>query len=92
MFQQKDVEAKIRELYPDIDKFGIFLTVKKDKLVGAVNYAVQLEKDKRTATFKLGIEDVKQCMAGNRCALITAELAQFIKRFIDENYSIAEAG
>jgi hypothetical protein len=92
MFEQKDVEAKIRELYPDIDKFGIFLTVKKEKLLGADNYDVVLEKDTRTAIFKLGIDDVKQCMAGNRCSLINMELERFVRRFIDESYSIAEAG
>ncbi|SHF69131.1 hypothetical protein SAMN02745206_02491 [Desulfacinum infernum DSM 9756] len=92
MFEQRDVEAKIRELYPDIDKFGIFLAVKKEKLLGADNYDVTLEKDGRTASFKLGIDDVKQCMAGNRCSLINMELERFVKQFIDESYSVSGAG
>lgn len=92
MFEQKEVEAKIHELYPDIQRYGIFLRVKKDRLIGAQNYVLALEKDNRTASFKLDLDDVKQCMAGNRCSLITLELEKFIRQFIDESYSISEAG
>jgi hypothetical protein len=92
MFEQTNVEEMIHELYPDIKKFGIFLSVKKDRLIGAQNYELTLEKDTRTAKITLGLEDVKQCMAGNRCSLITAELERFIRQFTDESYAISEAG
>jgi len=92
MFEQSAVVEKIHELYPDIKKYGIFLKVKKDRLIGAQNYELTLEKDTRTARFKLDLEDVKQCMAGNRCSLITVELERFIKQFIDESYAVPEAG
>jgi len=92
MFEKSAVKEKIHELYPDIAKYGIELSVAKDRLVGAESYELTLEKDKRKARFKIGIEDVKECVAGNRCSLITAELARFIKTFIDEGYAVAEAG
>jgi hypothetical protein len=92
MFEQKPVEAKIHELWPDIHKYGIDLTVKKDSLIGAENYLVTLEKDLRKATFKLGLDDVKTCMEGNLCSLVTAELSRFIRQFIDEKYAVPEAG
>jgi hypothetical protein len=86
------VEDKIRELYPDIDKYGLDLTAAKDKLIGGENYVVTLGKDGRTAEFKLGREDVQTCMDGDMCSLITAELASFIRRFVDESYAVPEAG
>lgn len=92
MFEQKAVAEKILELYPDIKKYGLFMTVKKDHLIGAENYVVTLEKDNRTSSFKLGLEDVQTCMSGNLCSLITLELAGFIRQFIDETYAVAEAG
>lgn len=92
MFEVTDVESKIHELYPDIKKFGIFLTVKKDRLINARNYELTWEKDTRKARLAVGIDDIKQCMDGIRCSLITMEFAKFIKQFIDENYSVSGAG
>lgn len=92
MFEQTSVATAIHNLYPDIKKFGIFLKVKKDRLVGAQNYQLTLEKDTRTANINLNLNDVKQCMAGDRCSLITLELERFIRQFIDESYAVSEAG
>lgn len=92
MFEQTKVTEKIHELYPDIKKFGIFLSVKKDGLISAQDYELSLEKDTRKAHFKINLDDVKQCMAGNRCSLITHELEQFIRQFIDESFAISAAG
>ena len=92
MFEQKAVEEKIRELYPDIDKYALGMTAKKDQLIGGENYVVTLEKDGRKATFKLNRDDVQTCMDGNLCSLITAELAQFIRQFVDESYAVPAAG
>ena len=92
MFEQKAVQEKIHELYPDIKKYGLFMTVKKDQLIGGENYVVNLEKDNRSTNFKLGRDDVQTCMDGNMCSLITMELGQFIKQFIDESYAVPEAG
>lgn len=92
MFEQTDVAEKIHELYPDIKKFGIFLSVKKEGLISSQNYELTLEKDTRKARFKINLDDVKQCMAGNRCSLITHELERFVRQFIDESYAISAAG
>ena len=92
MFEQKAVAAKIHELYPDIKKYGIGMSVKKDQLIGGENYVLTLEKDTRQNSFKLNRDDVQTCMDGNMCSLITMELAKFIRQFIDEKYAVAEAG
>ncbi len=92
MFEQKTVARKIVELYPDIRKFGLDLSVRKDQLIGGENYVVTLTKDTRQAQFKLGREDVQTCMDGNLCSLITIELARFIRQFIDESYAVPAAG
>ena len=92
MFEQKAVEDKIHELYPDIKKYGLFMKVKKDQLIGGENFIVTLEKDNRSSSFKIGREDVQTCMDGNLCNLITLELGDFIKQFVDESYALPEAG
>ncbi|MEW5724696.1 MAG: hypothetical protein AB1896_16405 [Thermodesulfobacteriota bacterium] len=92
MFEQKAVKEKILELYPDIARYALDLEVKKDRLIGAENYVVTLSKDNRSASFKLGREDVQTCMDGNLCSLITLELSRFIRRFIDESYALPAAG
>ncbi len=92
MFEQKTVARKIVELYPDIKKFGLDLSVRKDQLIGGENYVVTLTKDTRQTQFKLGREDVQTCMDGNLCSLITIELARFIRQFIDESYAVPAAG
>ncbi|MBU2552033.1 MAG: hypothetical protein KKB20_26720 [Proteobacteria bacterium] len=92
MFEQKAVEDKIHELYPDIKKYGLFMNVKKDKLIGGDSYVLTLEKDARKNSFKLSRDDVQTCMDGNLCSLITSELAHFIRQFVDESYAIPEAG
>ena len=92
MFEETLVKEKLLDLYPDIRRFGIDLTVGKDRLVGAQHYELTFEKDTRRARVRLGIEDVKRCMAGDLCTLVTAELAKFIRQFIDEQYAAPEAG
>lgn len=92
MFEQKAVAEKILELYPDIKTYGIGMSVKKDRLIGAENYVLTLEKDTRQSSFKLSLQDVQTCMDGNLCSLITMELARFIRQFIDEHYAVPEAG
>ncbi|OIP91163.1 MAG: hypothetical protein AUK55_11645 [Syntrophobacteraceae bacterium CG2_30_61_12] len=92
MFEQTSVATAIHKLYPDIKKFGIFIKVKKDRLVGARNYELTLEKDTRNAKINLNLDEVKQCMAGNRCSLITLELERFVRQFIDESYAVSAAG
>ena len=92
MFEEKKVEAKIRELYPDIDKYALFVTVKKDKIIGGDKYLMTLEKDNRKSSFSLSRDDVNTCMEGNLCSLITVELGQFIRQFVDENFAMPQDG
>lgn len=92
MFDKAAIEEKIYEIYPDIKKFGLFMTVKKDKLIGGENYVLTLEKDTNKTSFKLNRSDVQTCMDGNTCSLITMELGRFIRQFIDETYAVPEAG
>ena len=92
MFQEAAVKEKILELYPDIRRFGIALAVRKDRLVSARHYELTLEKDTRKTHVRLGVEDVRQCMAGVVCALVTTELARFVRQFIDEEHAAPEAG
>jgi hypothetical protein len=92
MYDLDAVKEKILELYPDIQKYGIFLSVKKDKMIGGDKYVLTLEKDNRHSSFEIGRQDVRTCMEGQMCGLITAELARFIRQFIDETYAVPEAG
>ncbi|MEE9555826.1 MAG: hypothetical protein V3V76_01085, partial [Candidatus Adiutricales bacterium] len=64
MFRQREIEKAIRAVYPDLDKFGLTVSVKKDRLFAAGSYVINLTKDQRKIRFKLNREEVIICLEG----------------------------
>lgn len=92
MFRQREIEKAIRAVYPDLDKFSLTVSVKKDRLFAPGGYVINLAKDQRKIRFKLDREEVMICLEGNRCQRLNEEFTKFIRQFIDEKYALPESG
>ncbi|MEE9436621.1 MAG: hypothetical protein V3V37_08025 [Candidatus Adiutricales bacterium] len=92
MFRQREIEKAIRAVYPDLDKFSLIVSVKKDRLFAPGGYIINLAKDQRKIRFKLDREEVIICLEGNRCQRLNEEFTKFIRQFIDEKYALPESG
>lgn len=87
-FKQKEVamsvnaaslEAKLREMYPEIGKHDLALALKFDDNKGA--WIVRLHKDKHELTTHLEKKDAEECLGGIKCVYLGVQIAQFIKNF-----------
>ncbi len=92
MLKKHELEKAIRKIYPDIDKYGLKLSIRKDRLIASDKYIATLCKDRREVRFKLDRADVEICVDGNQCRIINEKLTGFMRQFIDENYALAESG
>lgn len=78
-YTQVALEDKILEMYPDIRKFGLSLSLTFDEDKGA--YIVKLKKDSKELTTHLEKKDADDCMNDIKCVYLGVQVAQFIKNF-----------
>jgi hypothetical protein len=78
------LKDKIMEMYPDITKHGISVSLDFDKEKNA--YIVKFKKDKHELTTHLEKKDADECMDGTKCVYFGVQISQFIKNFeLSEN-------
>jgi hypothetical protein len=73
------LKDKIVEMYPDIEKHGIFVSLDFDTAKNA--YIVKFKKDKHELTTHLEKKDADECMDGIKCVYLGVQIGQFIKNF-----------
>lgn len=73
------LKDKIMEMYPDITKNGIAVSLDFDKEKNA--YIVKFKKDKHELTTHLEKKDADECMNGTKCVYLGIQVGQFIKNF-----------
>ena len=73
------LKDKIMEMYPDIIKNGISVSLDFDKEKNA--YIVKFKKDKHELTTHLEKKDADECMNGTKCVYLGIQVGQFIKNF-----------
>jgi hypothetical protein len=73
------LKDKIVEMYPDIEKYGIFVSLDFD--TGKNAYIVKFKKDKHELTTHLEKKDADECMDGITCVYLGVQIGQFIKNF-----------
>ena len=73
------LKDKIMEMYPDIIKNGISVSLDFDKEKNA--YIVKFKKDKHELTTHLDKKDADECMNGTKCVYLGIQVGQFIKNF-----------
>jgi hypothetical protein len=73
------LKDKIMEMYPDIIKNGISVSLDFDKEKNA--YIVKFKKDKHELTTHIEKKDADECMNGTKCVYLGIQVGQFIKNF-----------
>jgi len=75
----KALEAKLREMYPDIDKHGFDLGLQFDE--GKNAWIVHLSKGDHELSTHLEKADAEKCLEGVQCVYLGVQIGQFVKNF-----------
>lgn len=73
------LEDKILEMYPEITRHGISISLNLSEEKNA--YIVKFKKDKHELTTHLEKKDADDCMNNIRCVYLGVQIGQFIKNF-----------
>ena len=73
------LKDKIMDMYPEITKHGITVSLELDTTKNA--YIVKFKKDKHELTTHIEKKDADECMDGIKCVYIGVQVGQFIKNF-----------
>jgi hypothetical protein len=75
----KVLETKLREMYPEIKKHDLALSLCLDDKKEA--WIVQLSKGKHALTTHLEKKDAEACLDGIQCIYLGVQIGQFVKNF-----------
>ncbi len=78
-YTNADLKAKIAEMYPEVGKHGISVSLDFSKEKNA--YIVKFKKDKHELTTHLEKKDADECMDGIKCVYLGVQIGQFVKNF-----------
>ena len=73
------LKDKIVEMYPDIEKHGISVSLDFD--TGKNAYIVKFKKDRHELATHLEKKDADDCMDGIKCVYLGVQIGQFMKNF-----------
>ena len=73
------LKDRIMEMYPEIEKHGIAISLDFNKEKDA--YIVKFKKDKHELTTHLEKKDADECMDGIKCIYFGVQIGQFVKNF-----------
>jgi hypothetical protein len=80
---QKVLESKIREMYPEIIKHGLSLSLSFD--TGTDSWIIELSKGKHKLATHLEKKDAEACLDGIQCIYLGVQIGQFVENFeLDE--------
>lgn len=78
-FNTAAIKDKISEMYPEIDKLKIILSVDFD--AGKDAYIVKFKKDQHEMTTHLEKKDAEDCLRNIKCVYLGTQIGQFVKNF-----------
>jgi hypothetical protein len=78
-YSQVALEDEILQMYPEITKHGISVSLDFNKEKNA--YIVKFSKDGHELTTHLEKKDADECMDGIKCVYLGVQIGQFIKNF-----------
>jgi hypothetical protein len=78
-FTPAAIKDKITEMYPEIDKHKIIMSVDFDAAKDA--YLVKLKKDKHEMTTHVEKKDAEDCLRNIKCVYLGTQIGQFVKNF-----------
>jgi hypothetical protein len=80
----KSLDSKLREMYPDIDKYNFDMSLSFDENKDA--WIVELDHGKHKLTTHLNREDAEACLEGTHCVYLGVQIGQFVKNFEDAEH------
>ena len=75
----KSLDTKLREMYPDIDKYNFDTTLNFDEAKDA--WIVKLVHGEHELTTHLDRKDAEACLEGMHCVYLGVQVGQFVKNF-----------
>jgi hypothetical protein len=78
-YSQDELKGKILEMYPEITKHHISVSLSFDENKNA--YIVKFDKDGHELTTHLEKKDADECMEDVKCVYFGVQIEQFIKNF-----------
>jgi hypothetical protein len=78
-YTNADLKSKIAEMYPEVQKHGISVSLDFNNKKNA--YIVKFQKDKHELTTHLEKKDADECMNGVKCVYLGVQLGQFVTNF-----------
>lgn len=78
-YSDETLIAKIREMYPDIEKHGISVSIEFSKEMNA--YIVKFKKDEHELKTHLEKKDADECMDNIKCVYLGVQIGEFLKNF-----------
>ena len=76
-YTKEDLKTKLLEMYPEIQTFGLSLSLEPDK--GKDAWVVSFEKGGHRRHAFLDRKDADSCIGGNVCVYLGVLIAQYIK-------------
>ena len=76
-YTKEDLKTKLLEMYPEIETFGLSLSLEFDK--GKDAWVVSFEKGAHRRHAFLDKKDADSCIGGNVCIYLGMLIAQYIK-------------
>jgi hypothetical protein len=76
-YTKENLEKKLLEMYPEIQAFGLSLSLELDK--GKDAWVVSFEKGGHRRHAFLDRKDADSCIGGNVCVYLGVLIAQYIK-------------
>ncbi len=81
-YERTDLEKKLIEMYPEIKRYGLSLSLYLDEEKNA--WVVTFEKDGHQRHAYLDKNDADACMEGNACIYLGVLIAQYLKDIEEE--------
>ena len=79
MYTMADLQAKITEMYPEIGKHNLSVSLDFNETKNA--YILTFRRGKDELTTHLEKHDADECMNGIKCVYLGVQVAQFISNF-----------
>ena len=79
----KELEKKLKEMYPEIEKFKLDVQIKQDSETSS--WVVTFSKQGASLSTHIDYEDVENCLQGKECVHLGVELGRFMKNYCDES-------
>ncbi|NJB68960.1 hypothetical protein GGQ74_002654 [Desulfobaculum xiamenense] len=73
------LEAKIREMYPELDSHSLDVNVMADAATG--DWLVTIDKGGTTLSTRITDADARECLEGVKCVHLGVQIGTFIKNY-----------